>query len=119
MLQADGGTRSASITGAYVTLAIAINKLVKQQILPSDIFLSPVAAISAGIVNGECLLDLTYQEDSNADVDFNVVMNANGHFIEIQCTSEKKPFSYDFLLELIELSRQGIFELLRTQNEFI
>lgn len=118
VLQADGGTRAASITGAYVAFRNAINRLQVKQIIPSDIPLQPVAAISAGIVDGEILLDLTYQEDSNAGVDITVVMNANGEFIEIQSTAERNPFSYDDFLELIDLSRYGISELLKVQKLF-
>lgn len=118
VLQADGGTRTASITGAYIALAIAIKKCIAQQILSPDISLTPIAAISAGIVSGECLLDLTYHEDSSAEVDVNIVMNAQGEFIEIQSTAEKKPFSHNSFLELIDLSRNGISELLHTQKMF-
>ena len=118
VLQADGGTRTASITGAYVALAIAIKKLIEKRVLPADFEITPVAAISAGIVAGENLLDLTYQEDSNADVDINVVMNAKGEFIEIQSTAEKNPFTYNSFLELIELTRSGISELLRIQESY-
>jgi ribonuclease PH len=116
VLQADGGTRAASITGAYIALALAIKKLINQNILSSKISLTPVAAISAGIVGGECILDLTYQEDSSAEVDANIVMNGNGEFIEIQSTAERQAFSYDNFQELIELSRQGISELLHIQK---
>lgn len=118
VLQADGGTRAASITGAYVALSIAIKKLIDKSILPIDLKLTPVAAISAGIVNGEKLLDLDYQEDSNADVDINVVMNAKNEFIEIQMTAEKKPFPYNALLDLIDLSRLGISELFKIQGYY-
>ncbi len=118
VLQADGGTRSASITGAYIALAIAIKKLIDQKKLPLGILLTPVAAISAGIVGGQCLLDLTYQEDSSADVDVNIVMNGRGEFIEIQSAAEKRAFSYNNFLELIELSRNGISELLSIQKTF-
>jgi len=119
VLQADGGTRTASITGAYVALAIAIKKLIEKRVLPADFEITPVAAISAGIVAGENLLDLTYQEDSHADVDINVVMNAKGEFIEIQSTAEKNPFTYNSFLELIELTRSGISELLRIQESYV
>lgn len=118
VLQADGGTRAASITGAYVALSIAIKKLIDKSILPIDLKLTPVAAISAGIVNGEKLLDLDYQEDSNADVDINVVMNDKNEFIEIQMTAEKKPFPYNALLDLIDLSRLGISELFKIQGYY-
>jgi len=119
VLQADGGTRTASITGAYVALAIAIKKLIEKRVLPADFEITPVAAISAGIVAGENLLDLTYQEDSHADVDINVVMNAKVEFIEIQSTAEKNPFTYNSFLELIELTRSGISELLRIQESYV
>lgn len=118
VLQADGGTRTASITGAYIALSMAINKCIEQNLIPSDISLTPVAAISAGIVSGDCLLDLNYQEDSNAEVDVNIVMNSNGEFIEIQSTAEKKPFSYNSFLELINLSRHGISKLLTVQKMY-
>lgn len=118
VLQADGGTRAAAITGAYVALSIAINKLIDKKILPVNLALTPVAAISAGIVKGQNLLDLDYHEDSNAEVDINVVMNAKNEFIEIQMTAEKKPFPYNTLLDLIDLSRLGISNLFKIQGCF-
>lgn len=103
VIQADGGTRTASITGAFVALAIALSKHYKTQ-LPLKGFLS---AISAGIVNGEALLDLCYLEDSKAKVDMNIVMTDSGEFVEIQGTGEDCPFTRDELNEILRLSEKG------------
>jgi ribonuclease PH len=117
VLQADGGTRTAAITGAYVALAIAIRTLVKYKVLPRSPLLDSVAAISVGIVNGEPLLDLSYDEDSRADVDMNVIMTGSDKFIELQATAEKKPFEDAHLAELLSLARTGIRELRSLQQK--
>jgi ribonuclease PH len=119
VLQADGGTRTAAITGGYVALALALNKLVQNGQITTDVFKSPVAAISAGIVNGSPMLDLCYAEDSQAEVDFNIVMNGNVEYIEIQATTESRPFDRSGLDELLTLAAQGINEILTIQQEIL
>ncbi len=115
VLQADGGTRTASITGGYVAVALALQKLVEIGQLPVDVLVTPVAAVSTGVVNHELLLDLCYEEDSIAEVDLNVVMTGTGQFVEIQGTAEGASFDQETLLALIDLARQGI-ELLLAQQ---
>lgn len=111
VLQADGGTRTAAITGAYVALAIAIRTLVKYKVVAHNPLIDSVAAISVGIVAGTPMLDLCYEEDSRADVDMNLVMTGSNQFIEIQATSERKPFDDSQLAALLGLARAGIAEL--------
>jgi len=115
VLQADGGTRTAAVTGAYVALALAIRRLVADGAVSPEALASPVAAVSVGMVGGEPLLDLCYEEDLAADVDFNVVMNARGEYIEVQGTAEGQPFAHNQLLRLLELARLGIGPLLEAQ----
>ncbi|MEE4195339.1 MAG: ribonuclease PH [Anaerolineae bacterium] len=115
VLQADGGTRTASITGAYVAAMIAIQKLIDAGEVPSNVVKAQVAAISVGIVDGEPLLDLCYSEDSKADVDFNVVMTGEGKFIEVQGTGEAEPFSKQELDTLLALAEKGIRALINEQ----
>jgi len=117
VIQADGGTRTASITGGYVALALAVRRLIQAGVVEPPIFRSPVAAVSVGVVNGEPLLDLAYTEDASAEVDFNVVRNAAGHFIEVQGTAEGEPFSRETLDQLLALAEKGIAQLLRAQTE--
>jgi ribonuclease PH len=117
VIQADGGTRTASITGAYVALAQAIEKLQKNGVLQESPLYTEVAAISVGIHNGEPLLDLCYEEDSKADVDMNVVMTAGGKFIEIQGTAEQEPFSQEEMQKLLDLAKKGIDELIVGQRK--
>jgi ribonuclease PH len=119
VLQADGGTRTASITGGYVALKIALNKLIIEGLIPKNTVSSYVAAVSVGIVNGTALLDLCYEEDSNADVDFNVVMTAEGDYLEIQGTAEKGSFSRSTMDELLNLAHLGIDKLISNQKEVI
>jgi ribonuclease PH len=116
VLQADGGTRTASITGAWVALVFAVRSLVESGRLKQDIVGAQVAAVSAGIVGGQPLLDLCYAEDSQADTDMNAVMTADGGIIELQATAEKAPFSRDESLALIELTASGIEELIKAQR---
>ena len=116
VLQADGGTRTAAITGSYVALAIALDKLVQAGDIPPDTLYSPVAAVSVGVLNGRPHLDLCYAEDSAAEVDVNVVMNAYGEYIEVQGTAERAPFSRSMLDELLKLAYKGIGELLAIQR---
>jgi ribonuclease PH len=111
VLQADGGTRTAAITGSYVALAIAIGTLVNFKVLPSSPLLDSVAATSVGIVGGNSLLDLSYEEDSRADIDMNLVLTGSDKFIEIQATAERSPFDDPQLAELLTLARNGVAEL--------
>jgi ribonuclease PH len=117
VLQADGGTRTASITGSYVALYAAMHRLVKAGTLKSVPLKTAVAAVSVGVLGPDELLDLCYQEDSQAGVDFNVVMDDQGHYIEIQGTAEGKPFSRDTLDSLLALASKGIKELFKAQKE--
>ena len=115
VLQADGGTRCASITGGYVALHLALKKLIDAGELERMPLVTSVAAISAGIVDGEALLDLEYIEDSSADVDANVVMTGDGGLVEVQATAEQTPLSKASLDELLALSAKGISELRAAQ----
>jgi ribonuclease PH len=117
VIQADGGTRCASITGAYVALALSCRKLVKQGILSGSPILSEVAAVSVGIIGGTSILDLAYVEDSTADVDMNVVCTGAGSFIEIQGTAEREPFSRDQMIEMLALAEKGINDLFAVQRQ--
>ena len=116
VIQADGGTRTASITGAYVALVIAVRKMIAAKTASPRALKTAVAAVSAGIVNGEEMLDLCYAEDSRAEVDFNVVMTAEGKFIELQGTAEGEPFARDAMDRLVDLARAGIQELFKIQS---
>lgn len=119
VLQADGGTRTAAITGSFVALAIAVDTLVKYKAIPKSPILDSVSATSVGILNGVALLDLSYEEDSRADVDMNIVMTSAGKFIEVQGTSERTPFDDSQLAELLALARKGIAELQQAQRQAI
>ncbi len=112
VLQADGGTRTAAITGAYLAIKQAIAKLIADRVLTASPLLAQVAAVSVGMINGEPRLDLNYEEDSRADVDFNVVMNGSCELIEVQGTAEGKPFSTAAMNDLLALAERGIRELL-------
>ncbi|HZR17075.1 MAG TPA: ribonuclease PH [Verrucomicrobiae bacterium] len=116
VLQADGGTRTAAITGAYVALRLALRKLLDSGKLAQDPMLPAVAAVSVGMVEGRALLDLCYTEDAAAAVDLNVVMNAAGEFIELQGTGEEATFTEDQLGGLLALGKKGIHELLAAQQ---
>ena len=116
VLQADGGTRTAAITGAYVAMMLALKKLVKIGTLKTLPVSQAVAATSFGISAGVPLLDLCYEEDSTADVDMNLVMTGSGKFVEVQATAEKIPFDDDQLGQLIALARQGITQLFEIQK---
>lgn len=119
VLQADGGTRTAAITGAYVALAIACKRLMKEQKIAKSPIVSEVAAISVGVVEGTPLLDLKYDEDSRAEVDMNVVCTGDGRFIEVQGTAEGLPFTREQMDNLLELAQKGIAELLVRQRQAI
>src|SRR5688572_23172705 len=116
VIQADGGTRCASITGAYVALALACRKLVKNSIVKTNPIISEVAAISVGIVEETPVLDLAYLEDSTADVDMNIVCTGAGKFIEIQGTAEREPFSRDQMDQMLLLAESGINKLFEIQR---
>jgi ribonuclease PH len=117
VLQADGGTRTAAITGAFVAAQDAVNKLIAQGKLAASPILSPVAAVSVGIVQGTPLLDLEYTEDSACDTDMNVVMTGAGHFVEVQGTAEGAPFSRAEMDALLALAEKGIGELVQLQEQ--
>ena len=116
VLQADGGTRCAGITGACVALAMALARLVRQGVIPRWPLRETVAAVSVGICAGQPVLDLAYEEDSEADVDVNVVGTASGAFVEIQGTAERRPFSEKQLTELLALARKGLTSLRQLQD---
>jgi ribonuclease PH len=119
VLEADGGTRTASVTGGWLALARALKPLIESGELRRDPQISPVAAISVGLVDGEALLDLCYEEDSVADVDMNVVMNGRGDLIEVQATAEGHTFSRPQLEELLDLAHRGIDQLIEVQAEHV
>jgi ribonuclease PH len=119
VLQADGGTRTASITGAFVALAIALRRLVDFGVLKSMPLRDYVAATSVGLLGGKPMLDLCYEEDSQADVDMNVVMTGAGKFIEVQATAEHKPFDDAQMAELLTLARGGIADLVELQKRAV
>src|SRR5436189_1277502 len=119
VIQADGGTRTASITGAFVALALALEKLRARDVLKSIPLSDYVAAISVGIVDGEPLLDLAYDDDSRAEVDMNIVKTGKGKFIEVQGTAEGQPFDRDALNALIELADHGIKQLIEKQRAIV
>jgi ribonuclease PH len=116
VLQADGGTRTASITGAYVATVIAIRKMIASKTASPRAIKTQVAAVSVGIVGGDEMLDLCYQEDSRAEVDFNVVMTSAGKFIEVQGTAEGEPFTRESMNRLMDLAQGGIAELFKIQK---
>lgn len=116
VIQADGGTRTASITGACVALSDALKKLIDAKKLEKSPLRSLIAAVSVGIYQGEAVLDLDYPEDSSADTDLNVVMDENGHFIEVQGTAEADPFSPEQLQKMLDLAGKGIGDLIKIQR---
>ena len=116
VLQADGGTRTAAITGSYVALALAVKKLIAEQTLAESPLQSAVAAVSVGIIDKQAMLDLCYTEDVAAEVDLNLVMNRAGEFIEVQGTGEESTFSEAELTALLTLGKSGIRELLAAQE---
>jgi ribonuclease PH len=121
VIQADGGTRTTSITGAWVALALAVDVLKRRGTLPADaqVLGEPIAAVSVGIVDGAPLLDLPYSEDARAETDMNVVMTEGGRIVEIQGTAERHPFSRDDLGRLLDLATAGIRELCRRQRDAV
>ena len=119
VVQADGGTRTASITGSYVALYLAVLSLVEENKIEKMPAINQLAAVSVGILKQQVLLDLCYEEDSEADADFNIVMNNNGDFIEVQGTAEQKPYSKELLDEVLSVGSNGIKQLFDKQNEAI
>ena len=119
VLQADGGTRTASITGAYLAARLAIQKLLDAKKITENPLSDSVAAVSVGLFDGNQLLDLNYIEDKDAAVDFNVVMTGRGQFVEVQGTGEESTFSQEELDGLLTLAKQGLQELSRIQTEFL
>ena len=119
VIQADGGTRTASITGAFVALALAFERMVAAHLLRAIPLRDSVAATSVGVVDGECLLDLSYDEDSRAAVDMNVVMTGRGEFVELQATGEGRPFPGTELDRLLELAAQGVQKLSEAQQDLL
>jgi len=119
VIEADGGTRTASITGAFIAMSQAVAALIKSKKLKESPIRSHVAAVSVGIINGVPMLDLNYAEDSSADVDFNIVMTDRDEFVEIQGTAERFPFSAAALQELLDLGRRGIRELIEIQKKIL
>jgi ribonuclease PH len=119
VLQADGGTRTAAITGSYVAFALAINRLLKSGKIQRSVIHSEVAAVSVGIVGNTPLLDLKYDEDSRAEVDMNIICTGDGRFIEVQGTAEREPFSLDQMNQLLALAAQGLGWLVEIQREAI
>ena len=119
VIQGDGGTRTASITGCYIALEHAIQNLIKEGKLTESPVLDSVAAISVGVVNGKPVLDLCYAEDSTAEVDMNVVMTGSGKLVEVQGTAEGAPFSEATLLQMLKLAKKGIHELAGIQKKHV
>ena len=116
VIQADGGTRTASITGAYVALHLALQHLLQQDLIAQIPLKDAVAAVSVGMLQDIPHLDLNYPEDSTSDVDMNIVMTGSGNLIEVQGTAEGEPFSQESLLDLLALARQGIHQLVEAQR---
>ncbi|HJD62169.1 MAG TPA: ribonuclease PH [Rickettsia endosymbiont of Degeeriella rufa] len=119
VINADGGTRTAAITGSYVALHLAIRSLMKKRILKVNPLINQVAAVSCGIYKGKPILDLDYLEDSDAEVDSNFVFAGNGNLIEIQGTAEKESFSEEQFLEMLKLAKAGVSELFKLQNQVL
>lgn len=117
VIQADGGTRTASINGAYIALRDAVDTLLDKKIIKHDPIMGQLASISVGIYNGEAVLDLDYDEDSNAETDMNIVMNNAGHFIEVQGTAEGHAYTRDEMNQMLELAEKGIKEIIVAQDE--
>lgn len=116
VIQADGGTRTAAITGGYVAVAMALQRLAQQGVIPAEVLTHQVAAVSVGMVDGEPCLDLCYAEDARADVDLNIVMDDRGGFVELQGTAEGRAFDRSHLDQMLDLATTGIGELMRGQR---
>lgn len=116
ILMADGGTRTTAITGAYVALELALRRLINTNLIPDQVLKNQIAAVSVGVVKGNTILDLCYDEDSQAEVDMNIVMTSSGEFVEIQGTAETEPFPRETLDQLLNLAEGGIKELFEIQR---
>ncbi|MDP6155270.1 MAG: ribonuclease PH [Candidatus Thermoplasmatota archaeon] len=119
VIQADGGSRTASISGSFVALALAVQKLMGERLITENPIKGHIAAISVGIVDGKVELDLDYEKDFRADVDMNVVMNDKGHFIEVQGTAEGNPFTREQMNEMVDAAALGIKKIIEKQKEII
>jgi len=119
VIQADGGTRCASINGSFIALVLALADLKKNKVIDSIPVFDVVGAVSVGMVKGQTVLDLTYDEDSNAEVDMNIVMTGSGKFIEVQGTAEREPFGYQDLEEMLKLAKKGINSIMKTEKKHI
>ena len=119
VIQADGGTRCASITGAFVAMVLALGKMKQSGAIKTIPVSDYVAAVSVGVVGGMPLLDLAYEEDSKADVDMNIVKTSDGRYVEIQGTAEEEPFGTDALMSLLGLADKGIVDLIARQREVV
>ena len=119
VIQADGGTRTASISGGYIALVDAVQSLLDQDIIKESPLTGQLASVSVGIYKGKAVLDLDYPEDSNAQTDMNVVINDQGHFIEVQGTAEGQAFSRDEMNEMLALAEKGISEIITEQNNVL
>ena len=119
VIEADGGTRSASITGAWVALYDAVEKMHKEKRIEEDVILNQVAAVSVGIVDGTPLLDLCYEEDAKAEVDMNIAMVSLGEIVEIQGTAERKPFSLELMSQMLTMAKEGVTQLFQLQREVL
>lgn len=118
VIEADGGTRTAAITGGYLAMIFAVDKMLKKKIIKTNPLTKNIAALSAGIVDGEMLLDLDYNEDSMADVDINIIMNSSFELVEVQGTGEASTFTIEELNKLLEITREGIDRLIRIQKNY-
>jgi len=119
VIEADGGTRTASITGAFIALKLAVDRLIASGKLSKDPIRNHVAAVSVGVIGGVPLLDLNYAEDSTADVDFNIVMTDKSEFVEVQGTAERNPFGDATLAQLLSLGKKGILDLIELQRQVL
>ena len=119
VLQADGGTRTAAITGAYVAARLAVQKLIDARKIAENPLVDSVAAVSAGVFGGRELLDLAYVEDKDAEVDFNIVMTGRGQFVEVQGSGEEATFSQEQLTSLLGLAQKGLKEISALQTAFL
>jgi ribonuclease PH len=119
VIQADGGTRTASITGAFVALKDAVKQLMDDNLIERQPIGDYMGAISVGVVNGDPMLDLTYEEDAAAEVDMNVVMTGSGEFVEVQGTAETKPFNRQYLQKMLDLADKGIGEIISLQKSML
>jgi ribonuclease PH len=116
VIQADGGTRTAAVTGGYVALVLALRKLIAQEMVPPAVLRRQIAAVSVGVVGDEAMLDLCYEEDKRAQADLNIVMTDAGEYVEVQGTAERAPFDREMMDRLLDLAATGIEQLLAAQQ---